>query len=195
MKLKHAWIAGLLSLSTCLVQAAEVVTEVATAPGKANLVEAVTAQATVTAIDMASRKVSLTNAAGEAFDIVAGEQVTNLQNLKVGDVVALKYLQMLDLELLKGTAGVRQRVVEVEVDADKAAAGQKPGAGVGVKVTLYGDVIAVDKAQQTVTVKGVDHTLVLKVHNPAQFALIAKGDQIKAVQTQAVGIGIVPEKK
>ena len=193
MKLKHAWIAGLLSLSTCLAQAAEVATEVATAPGKANLVEAVSAQATVTAIDMASRKVSLKNAAGEAFDIVAGEQVTNLANLKVGDVVALRYLQMLDLELLKGTAGVRKRIVEVA--ADKAEAGEKPGAGIGKKVTLYGDVIAVDKGQQTITVKGVDHTLVLKVHNPAQFALIAKGDQIKAVQTQAVGIGILPEKK
>lgn len=193
MKLKHAWIAGLLSLSTCLAQAAEVAAEVTTAPGKANLVEAVSAQATVTAIDMASRKVSLKNAAGEAFDIVAGEQVTNLANLKVGDVVALRYLQMLDLELLKGTAGVRKRIVEVA--ADKAEAGEKPGAGIGKKVTLYGDVIAVDKGQQTITVKGVDHTLVLKVHNPAQFALIAKGDQIKAVQTQAVGIGILPEKK
>ncbi|GJC06705.1 hypothetical protein ACSZNV_16370 [Aeromonas hydrophila] len=193
MKLKHAWIAGLLSLSTCLAQAAEVATEVATAPGKANLMEAVSAQATVTAIDMASRKVSLKNAAGEAFDIVAGEQVTNLANLKVGDVVALRYLQMLDLELLKGTAGVRKRIVEVA--AGKAEAGEKPGAGIGKKVTLYGDVIAVDKGQQTITVKGVDHTLVLKVHNPAQFALIAKGDQIKAVQTQAVGIGILPEKK
>ncbi|HHQ4759073.1 hypothetical protein [Aeromonas hydrophila] len=193
MKLKHAWIAGLLSLSTCLAQAAEVAAEVTTAPGKANLVEAVSAQATVTAIDMASRKVSLKNAAGEAFDIVAGEQVTNLANLKVGDVVALRYLQMLDLELLKGTAGVRKRIVEVA--AGKAEAGEKPGAGIGKKVTLYGDVIAVDKGQQTITVKGVDHTLVLKVHNPAQFALIAKGDQIKAVQTQAVGIGILPEKK
>lgn len=193
MKLKHAWIAGLLSLSTCLAQAAEVATEVTTAPGKANLVEAVSAQATVTAIDMASRKVSLKNAAGESFDIVAGEQVTNLANLKVGDVVALRYLQMLDLELLKGTAGVRKRIVEVA--AGKAEAGEKPGAGIGKKVTLYGDVIAVDKGQQTITVKGVDHTLVLKVHNPAQFALIAKGDQIKAVQTQAVGIGILPEKK
>ena len=193
MKLKHAWIAGLLSLSTCLAQAAEVAAEVTTAPGKANLVEAVSAQATVTAIDMASRKVSLKNAAGEAFDIVAGEQVTNLANLKVGDVVALRYLQMLDLELLKGTAGVIKRIVEVA--AGKAETGEKPGAGIGKKVTLYGDVIAVDKGQQTITVKGVDHTLVLKVHNPAQFALIAKGDQIKAVQTQAVGIGILPEKK
>lgn len=193
MKLKHAWIAALLSLSTTLTQAAEVTADVATAPGKANIVEAVSAQAKVTAIDMASRKVSLTNAAGEAFDIIAGEQVTNLANLKVGDTVALRYLQMLDLELIKGGAGVRQRIVEVA--ADKAGAGEKPGAGVARKVTLYGDVIAVDKAQQTITVKGVDHTLMLKVHDPAQLALIAKGDQIKAVQTQAVGIGIVPEKR
>lgn len=193
MKLKHAWIVALLSLSTTLTQAAEVTADVATAPGKANIVEAVSAQAKVTAIDMASRKVSLTNAAGEAFDIIAGEQVTNLANLKVGDTVALRYLQMLDLELIKGGAGVRQRIVEVA--ADKAGAGEKPGAGVARKVTLYGDVIAVDKAQQTITVKGVDHTLMLKVHDPAQLALIAKGDQIKAVQTQAVGIGIVPEKK
>lgn len=193
MKLKHAWIAALLSLSTTLTQAAEVTADVATAPGKANIVEAVSAQAKVTAIDMASRKVSLTNAAGEAFDIIAGEQVTNLANLKVGDTVALRYLQMLDLDLIKGGAGVRQRIVEVA--ADKAGAGEKPGAGVARKVTLYGDVIAVDKAQQTITVKGVDHTLMLKVHDPAQLALIAKGDQIKAVQTQAVGIGIVPEKK
>lgn len=193
MKLKHAWIAALLSLSTTLTQAAEVTADVATAPGKANIVEAVSAQAKVTAIDMASRKVSLTNAAGEAFDIIAGEQVTNLANLKVGDTVALRYLQMLDLELIKGGAGVRQRIVEVA--ADKAGAGEKPGAGVARKVTFYGDVIAVDKAQQTITVKGVDHTLMLKVHDPAQLALIAKGDQIKAVQTQAVGIGIVPEKK
>ncbi|MGN5139213.1 hypothetical protein ACTG15_14555 [Aeromonas sp. 164P] len=193
MKLKHAWIAALLSLSTTLTQAAEVTADVATAPGKANIVEAVSAQAKVTAIDMASRKVSLTNAAGEAFDIIAGEQVTNLANLKVGDTVALRYLQMLDLELIKGGAGVRQRIVEVA--ADKAGAGEKPGAGVARKVTFYGDVIAVDKAQQTITVKGVDHTLMLKVHDPAQLALIAKGDQIMAVQTQAVGIGIVPEKK
>ncbi len=110
------------------------------------------------------------NAAGEAFDIVAGEQVTNLANLKVGDVVALRYLQMLDLELLKGTAGGK-RIVEVA--AGKAEAGKKPGAGIG-KRSLYGDVIAVDKGQQTITVKGWITPLVLKVHNPAQFALIAR---------------------
>ena len=39
----------------------------------------------------------------------------------------------------------------------------------------------------------MDNTLTLKVKDPAQFALIAKGDQIKAVQTTAIAIGIVPK--
>ena len=38
------------------------------------------------------------------------------------------------------------------------------------------------------------NTLTLKVKDPAQFALIAKGDQIKAVQTTAIAIGIVPKQ-
>ncbi|QXW30045.1 phage major tail tube protein [Aeromonas sanarellii] len=192
MKLKHAWIAGALALCTHpLIQAAQVTTNVAVTPGQASLAEELTAEATVTAIDLASRKVSLKNAEGKAFDLVAGEEVANLQNLKVGDVVALRYLQLLDLTLLKGTAGVRKRVVEVE--GGKAAPGEQPAAGAGMQVTIYADVIDVDKAQQTIRVKGVDHTLTLKVQDPAQFALIAKGDQIKAVQTTAIAIGIAPQ--
>ncbi|MFM5559494.1 hypothetical protein ACW5W6_01630 [Aeromonas mytilicola] len=193
MKLKHAWIAGVLTLCVNpLIQAAEVTANVAVTPGQASLAEEVKAEATVTAIDLATRKISLKNAEGQTFDLVAGEEVTNLQNLKVGDVVALRYLQLLDLELLKGTAGVRKRVVEVE--GSKAATGEQPGAGAGMQVTIYADVIDVDKAQQTIRVKGVDDTLTLKVKDPAQFALIAKGDQIKAVQTTAIAIGIVPKQ-
>ncbi|MGY4001706.1 hypothetical protein [Aeromonas sanarellii] len=193
MKLKHAWIAGALALCTHpLIQAAQVTTNVAVTPGQASLAEELTAEATVTAIDLASRKVGLKNAEGKAFDLVAGEEVANLQNLKVGDVVALRYLQLLDLTLLKGTAGVRKRVVEVE--GGKAAPGEQPAAGAGMQVTIYADVIDVDKAQQTIRVKGVDKTLSIQVKDPAQFALIAKGDQIKAVQTTAIAIGIVPKQ-
>jgi len=177
MKLKHAWIAGALALCTHpLLQAAEVATHVAVTPGQASLAEELKAEATVTAIDLATRKVSLKNAEGRTFDLVADEKVSNLQRLKVGDVVTLRYLQLLDLTLLKGTAGVRKRVVETE--ESKAAPG----------------VIDVDKEEQTIRVKGVDKTLTLKVKDPAQLALIAKGDQIKAVQTTAIAIGIAPKQ-
>lgn len=189
MKLKHAWIAGLFTLSTTLVQAAEVIAGVDVAPGQASLAQELTASATVTAIDLETRQVSLKNAEGETFDIVAGEQVANLPNVKVGDKVMLKYLQILDVELLKGTAGIRKRIVEV--DGERAGADEKPGGGVGMKVTIYADVIGLDKQQQTVTVRGVDDTLTIKINNPEQFNLIAEGDQLKAVQTKAIGIGIV----
>ncbi|MBS4696212.1 hypothetical protein [Aeromonas allosaccharophila] len=189
MKLKHAWIAGLFTLSTTLVQAAEVNAGVDVAPGQASLAQELTASATVTAIDLETRQVSLKNAEGETFDIVAGEQVANLPNVKVGDKVMLKYLQILDVELLKGTAGIRKRIVEV--DGERAGADEKPGGGVGMKVTIYADVIGLDKQQQTVTVRGVDETLTIKINNPEQFNLIAEGDQLKAVQTKAIGIGIV----
>ena len=189
MKLKHAWIAGLFTLSTTLVQAAEVNAGVDVAPGQASLAQELTASATVTTIDLETRKVSLKNTEGETFDIVAGEQVANLPNVKVGDKVMLKYLQILDVELLKGTAGIRKRIVEV--DGERAGADEKPGGGVGMKVTIYADVIGLDKQQQTVTVRGVDETLTIKINNPEQFNLIAEGDQLKAVQTKAIGIGIV----
>lgn len=189
MKLKHAWIAGLFTLSTTLVQAAEVNAGVDVAPGQASLAQELTASATVTAIDLETRQVSLKNAEGETFDIVAGEQVANLPNVKVGDKVTLKYLQILDVELLKGTAGIRKRIVEV--DGERAGADEKPGGGVGMKVTIYADVIGLDKQQQTVTVRGVDEILTIKINNPEQFNLIAEGDQLKAVQTKAIGIGIV----
>ncbi|WED76285.1 hypothetical protein [Aeromonas allosaccharophila] len=189
MKLKHAWIAGLFTLSTTLVQAAEVNAGVDVAPGQASLAQELTASATVTAIDLETRQVSLKNAEGETFDIVAGEQVANLPNVKVGDKVMLKYLQILDVELLKGTAGIRKRIVEV--DGERAGADERPGGGVGMKVTIYADVIGLDKQQQTVTVRGVDETLTIKINNPEQFNLIAEGDQLKAVQTKAIGIGIV----
>lgn len=189
MKLKHAWIAGLFTLSTTLVQAAEVNAGVDVAPGQASLAQELTASATVTAINLETRQVSLKNAEGETFDIVAGEQVANLPNVKVGDKVTLKYLQILDVELLKGTAGIRKRIVEV--DGERAGADEKPGGGVGMKVTIYADVIGLDKQQQTVTVRGVDETLTIKINNPEQFNLIAEGDQLKAVQTKAIGIGIV----
>lgn len=83
MKLKHAWIAGALTLcAPLLLYAAEVTTHVAVAPGQANLAEELTARATVTAIDLATRKVSLKNAEGQTLDLIAGEEVTNLPDRK-----------------------------------------------------------------------------------------------------------------
>ena len=56
--------------------------------------------------------------------ILAGEEGDQPSPAQGGDVVALGYLQLLDLTLLKGTAEVRKQVVEVE--GARRPAGRNP---------------------------------------------------------------------
>jgi hypothetical protein len=65
---------------------------------------------------------------------------------------------------------------------------------VGRQVTVVGDVIKVDGATQTVTVKGPQRTVELKVRDPEQFKLIAVGDQIQATYTEALALAVTPAK-
>jgi hypothetical protein len=62
-------------------------------------------------------------------------------------------------------------------------------------VTVVGDVTNVDPATQTVTVRGPKRTVDLKVRDPEQFKLIAKGDQIQATYVEAVAASVKPKAK
>jgi phage-related protein len=62
-------------------------------------------------------------------------------------------------------------------------------------VTVVGDVIKLDAATQTVTVKGPERTVELKARDPEQFKLIAVGDQIQATYSQALAVAVTPVAK
>ncbi|HQR10595.1 MAG TPA: hypothetical protein PLW68_04630, partial [Casimicrobiaceae bacterium] len=66
---------------------------------------------------------------------------------------------------------------------------------VGRQVTIVADVVGVDAAKQVVTLKGPQRTVELKVRDPEQFKLIAKGDQVEATYTQALAIAVAPVAK
>jgi len=58
------------------------------------------------------------------------------------------------------------------------------------------DVVAVSAKHRIVTLKGPKGNLVdLKVEDPEQFANIRKGDQVKAVYTEALAISVDPAVK
>jgi len=59
---------------------------------------------------------------------------------------------------------------------------------------VVADVVAVDPAMQSVTLRGPERTVDVKVADPEQFKLIAKGDQVQATYTQAVAIAVSPMK-
>ena len=161
-------------------------------PGVAGAAQTVRIGATITAIDAATRAVTLRGPQGREVVVTAGPEVRNFAQMKVGDKVDVEYVEALTLELKKGGGGAVARTETA------GAAGAKPGtapAGLaGRQVRVVADVVAIDQATQTVTLKGPQRTVDLKVRDPKQLALIAKGDQVEATYTEAVAIAVTPSK-
>ena len=153
-------------------------------PGAAGIAQTVKVSATITAIDKATRSVTMKGP--------KGREVRNFAQLKVGDQVEAQYVESLAIELKKG-GGLPVGATE-QAAAMRAKEGAAPGAAGARQVTLVGDVIDLDPATQTVTVRGKERTVDLKIRDPEQFKLVAKGDQIQATYTEAVGIAVSPKK-
>jgi Cu/Ag efflux protein CusF len=166
---------------------------VATAPGKAAAAQTVKVTATITAIDKATRDVTLKGPQGNLMTVTAGPEVKNFDKLKVGDQVDLQYIEALTLELKKGGGLVVSRTVET--GAAGAKPGEMPAGAIGRQVTIVADVVAVDPAKQTVTLKGPKQSVDLRIQDPEQFKRIAKGDQVEAKFTQALAIAVEPAAK
>jgi Protein of unknown function (DUF2950) len=162
-------------------------------PGKVGVSQAIEVSATITAIDKATRAITLKGPKGNEVTIVAGPEVRNFAQLKVGDTVNMKYYESLALDLKKGGG------LKVEKTAKGGAVGAKPGdtpaGAAGRQITVVGDVIALDAVTQTVTVKGPQRTVNLKARDPEQFKLIAVGDQIQATYTEALAVAVTPVGK
>ena len=166
---------------------------VATAPGKAVIAETVKISATITAIDKASRDVTLKGPQGNELTVTAGPDVKNFDKLKVGDQVDLQYVEALTLELKKGGGTAVAKTEKTDTVAAKK--GEPPAGATGRQVTVVADVVAVDPAKQIVTLKGPKRTVNLRVPDPAQFKNIAKGDQVHATYTQALAVAVEPSAK
>jgi hypothetical protein len=107
--------------------------------------------------------------------------------------VRIGYLEALVLELKKG-GGLKVEKTE-KAGAASAEPGAQPAGVAGRQVTVVGDVIKLDAATQTVTVKGPERTIDLKARDPEQFKLIAVGDQIQATYTEAFAVEVTPVAK
>jgi hypothetical protein len=159
-------------------------------PGKVSVAQTSQASAAITAVDAATRTITLKSMQGDEARVVAGPEVRNFAQLKVGDVVNVTYYESLVLELKKGGG------LAVAKTEQAGAAGAKPGATpeglFGRRVTIVGDVIRLDRATQTMTLKGPERTIELKARDPEQFSLMAVGDQIQATYSEALAVSVTP---
>ncbi len=166
---------------------------VGSAPGMAGVAQTARVTATITAIDAATRDITLKGPQGNELTVTAGAAVKNFASMKVGDRVDVQYVEALTLELKKGGGMVVAR--SETSGAAGAKPGDKPAGAFGRQVTIVADVVGVDAAKQVVTLKGPQRTVDLKIADPAQFKRIAKGDQVEATFTQALALAVEPAKK
>lgn len=161
-----------------------------TEPGKGTIAATVTVSARVEAIDQKTREVTLKGPQGNLTTITAGPDVRNLAQVKVGDMVTVRYVEALTLTLKKGG---KELVASKESETGaRAKAGERPGGVVARQVEVTADVIAVDAKTQTITLKGPKQTVDLKLRDPEQFKLVKVGDQVQAVYTEAVALAVEP---
>jgi hypothetical protein len=163
------------------------------APGSVGVAETVKLTATITAIDKATRAVTLKGPQGKEVSLIAGDQVKNFDQLKVGDQVNIQYIEALTLELKKGSTAPVARTEQAAVAGAKP--GESPAGAGGRQVKITAEVVALDANTQVVTLRGPQRTVDLKVKDPAQFKLIAKGDRVEATYTEAMAVAVEPAKK
>jgi hypothetical protein len=189
-----AMLAATVVFAASAQQAPTTTSSVAVAPGKAVATSTTTASAVIVSIDATYRIVTLKTASGKVVEVVAGPEVKNFDQLKVGQKVKAAYSEALSLELKKG--GGKPLTMTEKGGAASAAAGAKPGAAGARQVTILADVVKVDTKTHLVTLKGPGGNSVdLHVEDPEQLKNIKKGDQVEAVYTEAVAVTVEPADK
>jgi hypothetical protein len=186
-------LAVLLAAAPCApAQTSGVSSSVTTAPGAARTVQTVKVTATVTGVNPVTRSISMQRPDGRIVDVQAGAEVQNFDKIKVGDKVTVDYTQALSLELKKGAAGAAKRIESPTV-VSRAQGTAKPSATAGSTVTVLADVVAVNQADHSVTLRGPEgHMVDLRVPNPEQLKRIKQGDQVQAVYTEALAVKVEP---
>lgn len=144
--------------------------------------------ATVTKIDQATREVTLKSETGEEYSFVAGDDVKNLSQVKVGDVVTATYAEAFVYEVKKGGAVADLKTV---VAGETAKPGMKPEGAIARQSTATVLITAIDRQAPSVTFKGpAGNTRTIKVMHPEKLEGVNVGDTVEITYTEALAIQV-----
>jgi Cu/Ag efflux protein CusF len=143
----------------------------------------VTAVMTITAIDPATRSITLRSEKGDEDTFTAGPEVTRFNQLKVGDKIRATYYESLVFQLRKPGAPSAPNVGVVAGGRIPEA----PGGAMGAQQTMTVTVKAVDMNLPSITVTTPDgRTVTRRVGEKKNLEGVNPGDRIDITYTQAL---------
>lgn len=139
------------------------------APKTAEIRNEVVVEADVTAVDPATREITVERDDGSQLTFVAGDEVRNFDQIAVGQKVKTSYLEVLSARLMDPDEPSIEPVAEVT--AGRTELGEKPGVGIAAGIVWDVKVVSVDHEQ---------HLVVLTNSTGEMRAVTAKRDEGKA---------------
>ncbi|ABK98029.1 hypothetical protein [Pelobacter propionicus] len=151
--------------------------------------------ATVEAIDLDTRVVTLRDTKDNLFDITAGPQVTNLPQVKVGDQVEITYYQSIAVQVFKPGEAPQGSAATVATER-LAKPGEKPSGIAGANVSITATVESISPQKTSVTLKLADGKYkVVKIENKKNLNNVKVGDEVVITATETLAVAVKPAVK
>jgi len=153
--------------------------------------ETITATATVQAIDLQTREVTLKDQKGQVFTVKVSDEVRNLPQVRVGDRVVVTYQQELAV-YLTGRAGTGISTRTDTLSAGRAQPGQLPAGVVRDTARITANIISVNKQKRQVLVRGATRPVLVKVPSDFDITRFKVGEEVEAEFVQELAITVKP---
>lgn len=155
----------------------------------------VTASATVQAVDLAKRELTLKGPLGNVVTMTVGEKVQRLNEVKPGDQVIVDYYIGIAGELRPPTEQEKAQPFVVLEGEGRSPKGSAPAGAVARTLRVVATVEGLDLPTQTVTLKGpMGRYLTVRVDDPSKLMKARLGDTVVVVATEAVAVSVEKAK-
>lgn len=148
--------------------------------------------AKVKSIDYKTRKMTLT-LDGESYNLVAGNDVINFDQIKKGDTVTAKYSEALVYNINRGGKAAPPTT---SATATSARPGENPSANLERKVTASVIITEINRKEPSVTFKGASgETQTFKVMHPERLEGVKVGDAVEITYSEALAMKVEKKNK
>lgn len=151
-----------------------------------------TASGQVTAVDQATRTITLRGPEGNTVEVVAGPDVRNFNQIKAGDTLTLDYYESVAVDVRPAGSGAPEVVTETA--ATRSAKGERPGGAIGRQTTITAKIWHINPSANLVILEGPQGgRRTIQVRDPAlraKLQQLKEGDLVDFTITQAVAAAI-----
>lgn len=152
-------------------------------------VSLVESTATVESLDYKTRMATLKAANGNTLTFRVSDEVKNLDEVKVGDKVKFQYYESIAWEV-KGAGEATPGMTRSE-GMKRSDAGDLPAKLEATQTTVTTTIQAIDKQNQTVTLKGPEgNSVVVKARHPENLEKVKVGDKVVITYTEALAVSV-----